>query len=190
MLLFLKTICTYRYRDVVIKSITGDITCLEINAIVNPANSYMTMGGGLAGVLKKKGGELIEKEALKHSPVPIGKAIVTPAGFLKTKHIIHSPTMENPGGPTSLDNVYKATYAALDTACRNNIYEVAIPGMGTGVGGLKPEEAVESMFRAIINYLEINNCLREIVVIDINEDIPYIFCKYLSSLKGVVRVEN
>jgi len=79
------------YKDVIIGIKKGDLTEEDSEAIVNPANSLMIMGGGVAYAIKKKGGEEIEKEAIKKAPVEIGKAVVTKAGKLKTKHVIHSP---------------------------------------------------------------------------------------------------
>jgi len=74
----------------------GDITTLEVDAIINPANSYGYMGGGVAGAIKEIGGQEIETEAVAKAPIPIGSAVITTAGSLKAKHIIHAPTMEQP----------------------------------------------------------------------------------------------
>ncbi|OYT39094.1 MAG: O-acetyl-ADP-ribose deacetylase [Desulfurococcales archaeon ex4484_58] len=188
----LKTICKYSVCNIVLTGIVGDITSIDVDAIVNPANSYMLMGGGLAGVLKRRGGKSIEDEARKYAPVPVGEAVVTSAGSLKAKYIIHAPTMKEPGGPTSPDHVYKATYAALSKACEKSIKKIAIPGMGTGVGGLEPLVAVEVMVKAIIDCLKcIEECgVNEVIVIDIREDIPRIFCELLEKHEGVVRIES
>lgn len=78
----------YSYKNVKISVITGDITRLEVDAIVNPANSMLIMGGGVAGAIKRVGGKEIEDEALKYAPVPVGKAIATKAGKLKAKYVI------------------------------------------------------------------------------------------------------
>ncbi len=126
----------------------GDLTEFDGDAIVNPANTKLLMGGGVAGVIKRKGGEDIEREALKHAPIPIGKAIVTHAGRLRCRYVIHSPTVEEPASPSSPEKVYLATKAALEEAKRLGLKRVAFPLMGAGVGGLTPEEAIESMARA------------------------------------------
>lgn len=95
----------------------GSIVDLDVDAIVNAANSHMWMGGGVAGAIKRFGGSKIEEEALKQAPVPIGKAIATTAGKLKTKHVIHAPTMTNPG-LTSSSNVYQASNKRCSKMCR------------------------------------------------------------------------
>lgn len=168
--------CRHNVRGIILTGIIGDILGVEADAVVNPANSYMIMGGGLAGVIKKRGGSIIEEEARKYAPVPIGKAIVTTAGSLPFKYVIHSPTMEEPAGRTDPDKVYQATKAAIQVAAEKGVSVLAIPGMGTGVGGLEPCSAVRAMFRAIKEYLENPDSIREIIVADLKEDIPKCFC--------------
>jgi len=114
----------------------GDITEFSGDAIVNPANTLMIMSGGVAGAIKRKGGSTIEEEARKHAPVPIGEAIATTAGRLKTKYVIHAPTVEYPASPSTREYVYKASRAALITARKLGVKSIAFPLMGAGVGGL------------------------------------------------------
>jgi len=184
-------VCRYRLGDTIVKSVIGDITLLEVDAIVNPANSYMLMGGGLAGVLKRKGGRIIEDEARRFAPVPIGEAVVTTAGSLPAKYIIHAPTMIKPADTTSREYVYKAMYASLVKAEEYNLKTIAVPGLGTGVGGLNPHDACESMIKALLDYYSEHGLrIYEIVFIDINEIIPKTICQILSGLKGVVKIED
>ena len=138
-----------------IKVKKGDITEEEVEAIVNPSNSYGYMGGGVAFAIKKKGGEEIEKEAIAKSPIPVGKAVVTTAGSLKAKHVIHASTMEKPAQRISLENVAKATRAALECAVKNKIKTIAFPGMGTGVGGVDKKQAARVMMEEIKKFPEL-----------------------------------
>jgi O-acetyl-ADP-ribose deacetylase (regulator of RNase III) len=130
----------------------GDITKVSADAIVNPANSLMIMGGGVAGAIKRAGGEEIEREAMGRAPVPIGAAIVTGAGRLGARYIIHAPTMERPAMATTPENVYLAARAALLKAKELGLNSVAFPGLGTGVGGLPYDEAARAMLRAIAEF--------------------------------------
>jgi O-acetyl-ADP-ribose deacetylase (regulator of RNase III) len=123
----------------------GGITEEECDAIVNPANSSGYMGGGVALAIKLKGGKEIEKEAIQKAPIKVGNAIATKAGKLKCKYVIHSPTMQKPGEKIPLKNVKLATRAALRLARKLKIKSIAFPGMGTGVGGVKPEDAARIM---------------------------------------------
>lgn len=125
----------------------GDLADEEADAIVSPANSYIVMGGGVAGWIKKRGGSLIEEEARGKAPVKVGRAIITGAGRLEAKHVIHSPTMDIPGR-TDAENVYLATVAALRCAHENGLKSICFPGMGTGVGGVRLKEAARAMRKA------------------------------------------
>lgn len=145
----------------------GSITEEEVDAITNPANSYLYMGGGAAGAIKRTGGEIIEREAMRHAPVPIGGAVATTAGTLRARFVIHAPTMKTPG-PTTPANVYKATKAALECAERMGATSIAIPGMGTGIGGVPMDEAAEAMKRAIRECVKAKIGIRRIVLVDLN----------------------
>lgn len=150
-----------------------DITELEVDAIVNAANSYGYMGGGVAGAIKNKGGMEIEKEATSNAPIPIGYAVITTAGKLKAKHVIHAPTMEQPASLTDINNIKEATRAALECADENKLKKIAIPGMGTGVGNVPKELAAETIVKTIKSFKA--ESLKEIILVDIGEDMVKAF---------------
>ena len=127
----------------------GDLTKKKVDAIVNPANSAGLMGGGVAGVIRRVGGTLIEKEAVKQAPIPIGKAVLTTAGTLPCKGVIHAPTMVHPAELASAEVVRKATEAALRCADHAGFSSIAFPGMGTGVGRLPLDVAAKTMVETI-----------------------------------------
>ncbi len=77
----------------VISVVHADITQLAVDAIVNAANSELWMGGGVAGAIKRAGGTVIEQEAMAKGPIPVGEAVVTSAGRLPCRHVIHAATM-------------------------------------------------------------------------------------------------
>lgn len=135
----------FKANDRLVVVVEGDITKVSADAIVNPANSLMLMGGGVAGAIRRAGGQEIEDEARKHAPVPVGKAIATGAGRLKAKYVIHTPTMEMPAMSIPLENAIKATRAALDVAKELGVESIAFPAMGTGVGGLSVREVSRAM---------------------------------------------
>src|SRR6266700_2111877 len=132
-------------QRMVIHVALGDITQLTVDAIVNPANSLGIMENGVARTIKVEGGEAIEGETRSAAPVAVGAAVVTAAGQLWCKMVIHAPTMEQPGMKIGVENVRRATRAALLAAARNNIDLIAIPGMGTGLGGVDPSDAARAM---------------------------------------------
>jgi len=123
----------------------GDITQLTVDALVNPANSLGIMENGVARTIKVEGGDSIEDEAKAAAPVAVGAAVVTGAGQLWCKAIIHAPTMEEPGMKIGVENVRRATRAALLAAGRNGYETIAFPGMGTGTGQVPYDEAARAM---------------------------------------------
>jgi O-acetyl-ADP-ribose deacetylase (regulator of RNase III) len=163
------------YKGVRIVVVTGDITGQEVDAIVNPANSLLVMGGGVAGAIRRVGGEEIEDEAVKHSPVPIGEAVATRAGRLKAKYVIHAPTMERPAMHIGKRNVGLSVRGALKCAEGLRIRSVAFPGMGTGVGGLSLEEAASAMVNEVKEHIDKRTTLKQIIFVGFKEDLTNAF---------------
>jgi O-acetyl-ADP-ribose deacetylase (regulator of RNase III) len=155
--------------NLTIDILEGDITKQEADAICNPANSLMLMGGGAAGAIMRVGGAEIEREALKHAPLPVGKAVATVARKLRSKWVVHAPTMERPAMPTTADKVYRATKAALICAEKVGARSMAIPGMGTGVGEVRVDEAAGAMLKAIKEFAEEAKSLKRVILCDIDE---------------------
>ena len=131
-----------------IVSYKGDITELEVDAIVNAANSNLWMGSGVAGAIKKKGGSGIEKEATEQGPIRPGQAVITSAGSLPAKYVIHAAGMP-PGGKATTANVESSVKDAMNLASRNEVQTIAFPAIGAGVGGLSTEESVRAILEGI-----------------------------------------
>ncbi len=167
------------YKGVDVSVAVGDITKIEVDAIVNPANSQMIMGGGVAGAIKRAGGSIIEMEAMRHAPVPVGKAIATTAGKLKAKYVIHTPTMEKPAMKISIKNVQLAMKAALDCAKNLGIKNIAFPGLGTGVGGVPLSEAAKTMVNELKKHIDEGTTLKEVILVGFKEDLANEFKKAL-----------
>lgn len=161
-----------------IKIIQEDITELDVDAVVNAANSYGYMGGGVAGAIKKVGGEEIELEAVSQAPILIGYAILTTAGKLRCRHVIHAPTMEQPASLTNIVNIKEAVRAALVCADENNLQRIAIPGMGTGIGGVPKDKAAEAMIKVIVNFEPKN--IKEVILVDENDEVAKAWSKVLN----------
>ena len=153
--------------------IKGDITKMDVDAIVNPANSLLIMGGGVAGAIKRRGGQIIEDEAVKQGPIPVGNAVITSAGNLKARYVIHAPTMERPAMSTTIEKVKKAILAALKMADEKGLESLAFPGMGTGVGGLSSKEGADAFREAITEYMKKKGFrnLKKIYLVAFTEDL-------------------
>jgi len=155
---------------------TGDITKISCDAIVNPANSFGYMGGGVAGAIKRVGGDEIEKEAIAQAPIFIGSAVATTAGTLPCRFVIHAPTMRKPAMKIPVGNVAKATQAALELGKEMQIKNIAIPGMGTGVGGVLPQDAAKAMIKVAE---EFEDKFDSIIFIDSNKKMINAFTSFL-----------
>jgi O-acetyl-ADP-ribose deacetylase (regulator of RNase III) len=129
--------------------IQGSILEVSADAIVNAANSHGFMSGGVAGVIKRAAGLEVEKEATRAAPIPVGTALVTSGGATRFKAIVHAPTMREPGMRIPVDNVAQATRAALKAADERGFGSLALPGMGTGIGGVAHAEAARVMVAAV-----------------------------------------
>jgi O-acetyl-ADP-ribose deacetylase (regulator of RNase III) len=122
----------------------GDIAALEVDAVGNAANDHLWMGAGVAGALKRAGGEEIEREAVAKGPIPLGTAVATGAGRLKAKHVLHGAVMGQ-DLRTSADLVRRTTKSCLDLADELGAESLALPAFGTGVGGFPLQECAEIM---------------------------------------------
>jgi len=169
----------HAYKGVQIVVEKGDITSLEVDAIVNAANGMLIMGGGVAGAILRTGGRAIQEEALRYAPVPVGKAVATRAGKLKARFVVHAPTMERPAMRIGKENVRLATAGALECTKQLKVGSVAFPGMGTGVGGLKPEKAAEAMVQEIKKYIDEGGVLKQIILVGYTKDLTHAFVRAL-----------
>jgi len=160
----------------------GSITTCQVGAVVNPANSFGYMGGGVAGVIKKVGGQVIEDEAISQAPVQVGEAILTTAGDLICHKVIHAPTMHNPAEKTDAHKVFCAAKAALELADQEGFKSIAMPGMGTGVGGLDKKEAARIIIKAI-KQTKFQN-LEKILLIDVDDEMIEAFNDALGKFKS------
>jgi len=162
--------------------ISGDLTEETSDAIVNPANGMMVMGGGVAKAIIEKGGDSIENEAKKSVPLKPGMAVVTHAGNLKTKFVIHAVTMDSNHVATE-STVRKATYYALLVAEANKIKSVSFPAMGMGIGGLSKEIVAQSMLEMMRKFSGESSFIEEVKIVLSNpNDIGF----FQSNLENII----
>jgi O-acetyl-ADP-ribose deacetylase (regulator of RNase III) len=127
----------------------ADLTNMPVDAIVNPAISSGTMDLGVAGSIREQGGDEIQAAVVASAPIAVGAAVVTTAGRLPAKSIIHVPTSEESGERIGTENIRRAARAALLAAQANGYRVLAFPGMGTGNGGVPMEEAARAIVEEI-----------------------------------------
>jgi O-acetyl-ADP-ribose deacetylase len=113
--------------------VEGDITKLEVDAIANAANNALWMGAGVAGAIKRAGGDEIEREAVAKGPIEVGEAVSTTAGRLPAQWVIHGAVMGQ-DLQTNADLVRGTTRRCLEVADGLGASSLALPAFGTGVG--------------------------------------------------------
>jgi O-acetyl-ADP-ribose deacetylase len=131
-----------------VEVVDGDIAALEVDAVANAANDALWMGAGVAGALKRAGGEEIEREAMGQGPIEVGDAIATGAGKLPARWVIHGAVMGQ-DLRTSGELVEETTRSALEVAEALGARSLALPAFGTGVGGYPLEDCARVMVAAV-----------------------------------------
>jgi O-acetyl-ADP-ribose deacetylase (regulator of RNase III) len=149
------------FKDRKIVLLQGDVTDLETDAIVNAANNHLWMGSGVAGAIKRKGGDEIEKEAMSKGPVEIGEAVVTSAGKLKAKYVIHAAVMGQ-DLQTNEKYIRDATSNSLRRAEELELNFIAFTALGTGVGAFPLEKCADLMMSTTVEFFKDNKYLKEV----------------------------
>ncbi len=133
--------------------IQGDITDIQADAIVNAANTDLILGAGVAGAIRRKGGESIQEECRKIGPISLGEAALTRGGSLKAKYVIHAAGMHL-GGRVGEHSLKNTTKNSLRRADEKGIKTIAFPAIGTGIGGLPTGRGAEIMIDLALSHLE------------------------------------
>jgi O-acetyl-ADP-ribose deacetylase (regulator of RNase III) len=131
--------------------VEGDIASLDVDAIANAANNHLWMGAGVAGAIKRAGGEEIEREAMAKGPIEVGDAVATSGGRLRARHVIHGAVMGQ-DLQTDANLVRRTTRRCLEVADELECGSVALPAFGTGVGGFPLLECASIMVAAARDY--------------------------------------
>ena len=165
----------------------GDITDWEVDAIINAANSTLAMGTGVAGAIKRKGGVIIEEEALRQGPVEVGEAVLTTGGNLAATHVIHAAVM-GPDLRSSADLVRRAMLSCLRRCEELRLHTVAFPAFGTGLGRVEPKDSADAMVGALrAHFAEVaESSLRQIHLVLFQDDTYQAF----GSLLGLVKARR
>ncbi|HET7215846.1 MAG TPA: macro domain-containing protein [Terriglobia bacterium] len=142
----------------------GDITELEVDAIVNAANNDLVLGSGVAGAIRSKGGPRIQEECERIGRIRLGEAAVTTAGNLKAYYVIHAASMRL-GGKTTSESLQNATRNSLLRAEEKGFKTIAFPAIGTGVAGLPMEECANVMVSEVLEHLKSRSSLEKIAFV-------------------------
>jgi O-acetyl-ADP-ribose deacetylase (regulator of RNase III) len=131
----------------------GDLTEMDVDAIVNAANNDLILGAGVAGAIARKGGEAIQRECDEIGSIPVGYAAITSGGKLKARHVIHAASMSL-GMRTTAKTLRTSTAHSLRLAAERNLKSIAFPAVGTGVSGFPMDECAQIMLAEALQHLK------------------------------------
>ena len=152
----------------------GDLTEMETDAIVNAANNDLILGGGVAGAIRRKGGDQIQKECNEIGSIPVGYAAITSGGKLKAKYVIHAASMQL-GGRTTAEALRHSTAHALRLSDERGLKSIAFPAVGTGIAGFDLRECAEIMLNEAARHLNGKTSLETIYFVLFDTDAKNIF---------------
>jgi O-acetyl-ADP-ribose deacetylase (regulator of RNase III) len=165
-----------------INLVQGDITELDIDAIVNAANAQLILGGGVAGAIRRKGGPTIQQECNKIGGTFVGGAVITTGGNLKAKHVIHAvgPRMGEGNEDEKLKN---ATFNSLKIMDENKLKIIAFPAISTGIFEYPIDRCAKIMIKTAKEYLLGDTQIEKVIFCLYTEEDFKIFSSYLRELK-------
>jgi O-acetyl-ADP-ribose deacetylase (regulator of RNase III) len=140
----------------------GDICDLEVDAIVTPAIGSLWMSTGVAGAIKRAGGDTIEFAAVRQAPAELGSAVVTTAGTLAARAVIHAVSLDR-DRRTSAETLEAAVRSAMARARENGITSIAFPALGSGVGGFPLEEGARITVQTVREELPASPSIAHVV---------------------------
>jgi O-acetyl-ADP-ribose deacetylase len=139
----------------------GDLTEMETDAIVNAANNDLQHGGGVAGAIRRKGGDTIQRESNQIGSIPVGGAAITSGGKLKARYVIHAASMQL-GGQTTAQALRSSTAHSLRIAAEKGLKTIAFPAVGTGIAGFPMERCAEIMLREVNEHIRQGSSLEKV----------------------------
>ena len=162
-----------------IELVKGDITELDVDAIVNAANSRLKHGGGVALAIVRKGGKIIQDESDKIGYCEVGNAVITTAGRLKARYVIHAVGPRYGEGNEDI-KLRNATLNSLRLADEYNLSSIAFPAISTGIFGFPKDRCARIMLDAAMSYK--SNSIKKIIFCLYDDETYNIFKEELDRL--------
>jgi O-acetyl-ADP-ribose deacetylase (regulator of RNase III) len=161
----------------------GDLTDMDTDAIVNAANNDLQLGGGVAGAIRRKGGEEIQRECDQIGSIPVGYAAITGGGKLKARHVIHAASMQL-GGQTTAANLGNSVAHSLRIASERGLKTIAFPAVGTGIAGFPLEECATIMLQEATRHLQAGSSLEKVYFVLFDDHACDVFQRALKRLQS------
>ena len=158
-----------------IKLLQGDITQIEVDAIVNAANSSLLGGGGVDGAIHRAGGSAILEECkmivAKQGSCEVGEAVITTAGRLPSKYVIHTVgPIWNGGNHNENQLLEKAYWNSLQVAVENHCESLAFPCISTGVYGFPKDQAAKIAVQTIRAFLKSTDAIQKVLLVSFDNE--------------------
>lgn len=171
-----------------IEVVRGDITTIEADAIVNAANTSLLGGGGVDGAIHRRGGKQILEDCMKirarQDGCKVGEAVITRAGNLPAKHVIHTVGPVWNGGnsnePTLLANAYRNS---LQLAIDHGLSSIAFPNISTGIYGYPKEEAAKIAFNEVSRFISNTKSITHLIFVCFDTENYIIYLKLAASAR-------
>jgi O-acetyl-ADP-ribose deacetylase len=158
---------SYKIENTEIEIIKDDITMLDVEAIVNPANTFLMHTGGLAAQISKRGGMIIQQESKKIGNVPTGTAVITTGGNLKAKHVIHAVGPKYKDGKSGeAEKLISAVKSALEIADKKKLKSIAIPAISSGIFGYPIAESSKIIVDTVVDFFNTKKKAKEETTIE------------------------
>lgn len=169
-----------------IKLIHGDITKIKVDAIVNAANSSLLGGGGVDGAIHRVGGKIILEECIlireKQGGCKVGEAVITTAGNLPAKFVIHTvgPVWHNgnEGEDQFLSDAYRNS---LQLAIENKIESISFPNISTGIYNFPKDRAANIALSTVLDYLKLDHTIKDVIFVCFDQENYDIYDKLINS---------
>jgi O-acetyl-ADP-ribose deacetylase (regulator of RNase III) len=152
----------------------GDITEMDVDAIVNAANNDLKLGAGVAGAIRRKGGPSIQEDCDRIGRIPVGEAAMTGGGQLKARFVIHAASMSL-GSSTTEESLRSSTLNSLLRAREKGLKSIAFPAIGAGIGGFPVNRCAEIMIEEARRFLMQPGSTEQIYFVLFSEDTYNVF---------------
>ncbi len=170
-------------NDRKIRLVEGNIVLLDVEAIVNPANKSLILGGGVAGAIRSSGGPSIQEECNELGPIDVGEAVITGGGRLKARHVIHAVGPVYGEGDED-EKLAKATANSLRIAKERRLNDIAFPAISTGIFRFPIQRCSGIMLKTAMDFLQNNAFPQEIIFCLYGKEAYSVFEKTLEKLAG------
>lgn len=172
-----------------IKLIRGDITKIKVDAIVNAANTSLLGGGGVDGAIHRAGGKTILEQCIKirekQGGCKVGEAVLTGAGELPAKYVIHTVGPIWRGGNQNEDRLLSNAYRnSLQLAAENKVESISFPNISTGVYHFPKERAANIALTTVMDYLKSNPVIKEVIFVCFDQENYDIYDRLLNGTEG------